>query len=306
MSAALSAVDERHWYLFVDWCLSSGSGVSEITPEALDLFFTEVPLAPSTQSRRARAIRKGLVMSGVVEENQASRSSSVRVGESWSGIPRALAQLPTTRFPVGLRGRRDGWLIVLLGVLGMTRQQALDVGPDDVVLFPDLTVSGVQVPRAESPEECPACAVYRWLRVGGPALLGYRSEARDLLEPALAVDGEHDCWSGLDGQWRQAESLLPAIDRHGWASGDALTLRSVTAIMRCRQMMAQLPEKFVPREARPPRTAEETSAELAAAYDAFDEVDERLAALFARSAEILGDSSDLLDHLRSFDLPLDD
>jgi hypothetical protein len=51
-----------------------------------------------------------------------------------AAVEKVLAAIPKYRYPVGLRGRRDAFLIVLLGVLHLTREQARAITPDDVAV----------------------------------------------------------------------------------------------------------------------------------------------------------------------------
>ena len=290
------------WALFQDWCASVGA--ESITADAtlVEAFLAELPVASGTQVRRLRAIRRGLAAAGSeLDIPHRPVASTIRRGAGWADVRRALAQLPTTRYPYGLRGRRDGWVLVLIGELGLTRRQALAVTGDDVVLFPALTVAGRPVGRAVTAAECPACAVTRWLRVLGPAGRGWRGEVRDLLDPAAAANVDvHDCGSGLDGVWRQAPTLTPAIDRHGWlAEVRTVSLVTASTIMAQRQRLSGLPERFVARVENTGRFAGATRTELAEAYD---DVDEQLARLLERSAAILSDSEGLLGRLSELGL----
>jgi hypothetical protein len=300
----LGATALYDWSVFSDWAQSVDGGVEAVTAETVASFLAAAPAAPSTQRRRVRSIRAALVAAGLpVDIPHRPPSTTVRTGEGWADTGRALEQLPTAHFPVGLRGRRDGWLLVLIGVLGLTRQQARAISSADVVLFPALTIAGQTVPRAERPGECPACAVHRWLRVAGPAARGWKSEVQRALNQPL--DLGHDCQVGLDGTWREAQVLAPAIDRHGWADDSApLSADSVSNIMLVRQRLSFLPERAVAWEDRPQgRYASATPAELG---DAYDDVNVQLTELLARTAEILGDGTGLLDRLKSFGLDDED
>lgn len=295
----------RDWDLFADWCASVGADAVPAGRSVVEAFLTELPGAPSTQLRRVRAIRAGLEAAGYqLDVPKKPVSTTVREGDGWAGARRALAQLPTAGFPVGFRGRRDGWLLVLIAELGFTRRQALAVTTDDVQLFPEITVAGRPVPRADAAPECPACAVTRWLRALGPAANGWRSEVAELLDPRGIDVDDHDCGAGLDGLWRGADVMTPAIDKRGWVSaGQPLSLVSASTIMSARQRLAGLPARRSTRVEYTGRFKDATSAELA---DAQDDIDARVAALFARSAEILGDTEDLFTHISGFGLSGED
>ena len=280
------------WSLFTDWCLSREHELAAVTPEALDEFFTDVPVAPSTRRARARSIRGALAAAGIqLDEAAESRATTWHT----DNVGPALAQLPTLRFPTGLRGRRDGWLLVLVGALGLSRAEALRVTTDDVVLYGGLRVAARPVARAAIAAECPLCAVHRWLRVVGPAANGYRSEIQLTLDPRGADPDAHDCEVGLDGTWRVAPTLLPSIDRHGWLRNVPLSAVAVSNIMAVRQRDTGFVERATARRVYDGPYAEATSAQLA---DAYDDVDARLTELLARTAELLGSTDDMLESFR--------
>ena len=288
------AVLESDWSLFQDWCSARGLISLPTAPETLNQFLRAVPGHPSTDHRRLRAIRRAhLNARAVLPIELPTRASTLRSGDGWVPISRALAQLPTLRFPVGLRGRRDGWIIVLIGELGMTRREALAVTEADVHLHPDLRIAGLPVRRTEIATECPSCAVYRWLRVLGPSSVGRRDELHATLDPRGVDDSAHDCAIGLDGVWRQAEVLTPAIDRYGWVSRVTISRKSASTVMRERQAGAEEPTRGSARSPVAGRYQEATSAELAIAYD---EVDALLADLLARTEEALRSGESLRDY----------
>ena len=273
--------------LFVDWCAATDFASEPVGRAVLDAFFNAVPCAPSLRQRRARGILRMLTADLIQLDfpRPAPSATTIRSGAGWVGVSRALDQLPTLRYPVGLRGRRDGWLLVLIGVLGLTRCQALAATADDVVLFPELTIAGRPVSKARDAATCPACAVYRWLSVLGPAAIGFRQEVGDLLSPVGADLQVHDCVSGLVGQWRSAPTLAPAIDRYGWLSGAPISTVALSAVMTFRQRPAGAPEGATVAASfeATGRFKDASSRELA---DAFDEVDARLSALLARTVDL--------------------
>jgi hypothetical protein len=281
------------WSLFEDWCTAAGAEPLPATAETVQAFLRAAPARPSTARRRLRVIRaahRGARLELPVALPE--RASTLRAGDGWADIPRALAQLPTLRYPVGLRGRRDGWILVLIGSLGMTRREALAVTQEDVVLHPELTVAGRAVPRAEAAVECPACAVTRWLRIVDDAVRGARAEVRAALDPTGVDDAAHDCRIGLDGTWRNATVLAPAIDRHGWVAGaGVLSLTAVSQIMESRQRPGSDPQRGFVRAEASGRFKDASSAELAAAYD---DVDAQLSALLARVEAAVSDGDEML------------
>jgi hypothetical protein len=284
------------WSLFEDWCTATGAVAMPATAETVRAFLGDAPVRPSTARRRLRVIRRAHRNARLaLPIDLPERATTLRSGAGWADIPRALEQLPTLRYPVGLRGRRDGWLLVLIGSLGMTRREALAVTQEDVVLHPELTVAGRAVPRAEAAIECPACAVTRWLRIVDDAARGARAEVRAALDPTGVDDAAHDCKSGLNGAWRGASVLAPAIDRHGWVVGAGpLSLTAVSEIMACRQRQGGDPQRGFVRGETAGRFKDASSAELAAAYD---DVDAQLAALLSRVEAAVSDGDEMLDFM---------
>ena len=293
MSAVVVLLED--WELFQDWCAAVGKPALPAAPETVTEFLRAVPGRASTDHRRLQAIRRAHQHARAeLPIDMPERASTLRSGSGWVSVTRALAQLPTLRFPVGFRGRRDGWLLVLLGELGLSRREALSVTEADVHLYPELHIAGRPVSRSAAAEECPACAVYRWLRVVGPAESGRRQEVRVMLDPNGVDDTTHDCGVGLDGSWREADVLAPAIDRYGFVSGVALSRESVSDIMRTRQRVTGEPLRGSTRALSSGRFKDATSAELAAAYD---EVDQRLAELLARVGAAVDEGADVLGRI---------
>jgi hypothetical protein len=201
--------------------------------------------------------------------------------------------------PFAIRGRRDGWLIVLVGIVQLNRTEARQLEHDAVQLFPRLTIKNVPIGRTDSAPECPACAVTRWLRIAGDASFGFRNEVRKTVSPTDVDESLHDCALGLDGLWRQANTLLPSVDRHGWVSVEPMSTRAVSATLAHRQALG--PEATITRRTLPTggRFADATMNELA---DAYDNVDERAAAALLRLKAIVGESDEMLGHIKSFNL----
>lgn len=262
---------DADWLLFVDWCSVIGRRSLPATERDIQDFLAAVPGA---QLRRLRAIRRAHEQARLTPPAPAARTAPLlRHGEEWARIPHALAQLPTLRYPEGLRGRRDGWLMILVGELGLTRQEALTYRE----------VPAVE--RCEPAASCPACVVSRWLRVVGPAYLGDRHVVRDLLDPRGADLAAHDCEVPLDDGWRQAPTLLPAIDQHGWVNMyRPISLTAVSTIAKQRQVPAGDPPGPVPVTEPIGRFRDALDAELMAA---FNEVDATLAAMIAQTEAAL-------------------
>jgi hypothetical protein len=189
----------------------------------------------------------------------------------------ALAQLPRYRFPTGLTGRRDGFLIVLTGVLGLTREQARHVTAEDIDVAPGtVTILGRDVPAAEVAGECPRCAVAGWLGVIAPHYERLRGSYLPLLDPTTAMPDVHVCEGSTGDLWRDGVALLPSIDRTGAVgTGGPLSSRAITSIIAARRVPTGRVEKTGPLLTGHGRYQAATSSELAAAQDdILDQVDE--------------------------------
>ena len=308
MMTAPTPRETHDWDLFVDWCASLGypSLALPTTYAVISDFLIAFPAPIETQGRRVRAIRKAHERAQQPLELPAdSRPTLFREGAEWAPVARALAQVPKYQHPKGfqsaIRGRRDGWLIVLVGIIGLSRSAARKLPPDDVRLLPRITIKGQTIPKDALASECPACAVTRWLRIAGDASLGMWSEVKRTVSPEGVDENAHDCGLGLDGSWRQANTLLPAVDRHGWVSSAPMSSRSISSTMAYRQALGPV-ATIAPQFLRVPlsgRYADATMNELAAAYD---DVDQRAAALLLRLKEIVGEGDEMLDHLKVFEL----
>lgn len=199
-----------------------------------------------------------------------------------------LAAIPKYRYPVGLRGRRDAFLIVLLGVLYLTREQARTITPADVAVTSIVRIRGHVVPSSDDPTSCAACAVTRWLRIVGPVWTGFRGDVTRLLDPTKGTLDRHDCEQSIPGEWRRAEQLLLPLDVYGWARiGVTLSGRSMTSIVPSRRAAAQgvpVPEPLGPVTRIPSRfdamTLQETYVELGETDAAVDAPLARLQALY--------------------------
>lgn len=302
MSPRLSR-EARDWSLFVDWCESMETPPIPATSELIADFLTAFPAPLEAQGRRVKAIRRSHERAGVpLVLPTAEPVRAFREGAEWASVPRALAQVPKyhhpANFQAALRGRRDGWLIVLIGVLGLSRREARDLDQNDVVLYPCIAIKGKPIAKTQPPSECPACAVTRWLRVAGEASSGWTDTVKRVVGPIGLDESAHDCEVGLDGLWRQASTLLPGVDRHGWVSPEPMSRRAITAAIAFRQALGEASEsrQRVSTTATG-RFANATLNELAAEYD---DVNRRAAAALLRLNEILEESNEMLDHIKSF------
>jgi hypothetical protein len=292
----VSATEARDWALYADWCHSWGRRPEHTDPDLLEQFFTELPAAPVTLQNRARAIRKELERRGYSvtlppREPRTPPPTLIRTGEKYATTEGALAQLPRARRVTGFRGRRDAWLLILIGVLQLTRRECHQISAEHIDLSAGIRIHGRFIPTGTDPATCPACAVTRWLRVMGVYGVGFRSYAFQLLDPATALTDEHDCETPVEDDWRNAPQLLPAIDQHGWIRDAPLSLRSISAVSARVQRFSGLRELgFTPHQPTG-RYKDATSGELVLAQD---DVDAAAARLLERSRLLLESMDDLL------------
>ncbi len=205
-----------------------------------------------------------------------------------ASVGEVLAAIPKYRYPIGLRGRRDAFLTVLLGTLHLTRRQAQAITAADVAVTSIIRIRGHVVPSSDDPGTCAACAVTRWLRIVGPVWTGFRGDVIRLLDPTKGNLDRHDCGQPVPGEWRRAEQLLLPLDVHGWArTGAGLSCRSITSIVPTRRTQAAngaSPEVLGPVARQPSRfealSLQETYAELGRTDAAVDAALARLATIW--------------------------
>ncbi|NQX13714.1 hypothetical protein HQQ80_18965 [Microbacteriaceae bacterium VKM Ac-2855] len=273
-----------HWQLYVDWCEARGIVPVPASVKQLATYAQEVPAAFSTTVARIRAIRIAHELAGALFPYPApSPVPAVRSGKEWASIPDAIAAVPVTRYPVGLVGRRDAFVLLLLDLLRLSRRQAGAVSVAEV--DPDRWfIAGVELLRTDPAATCARCVLSRWLRVLGPAALGRRLSAAEVLDPGLHTES-HDCDEPLDAAWTSAPVLLPAIDQHGWLDNHRpLSIRTISAITATRQDPTVEPADNYPKS----RTRRDTPAmSLREVADAHDDLDERVAALLLHTRDLL-------------------
>lgn len=126
----------------------------------------------------------------------------------------------------------------------------------------------------------------RWLRVASRLDHGRGSVLAELNHPAALPRAGHDCARAVPHEWQAASTLLPAIDRYGWASTLPLSPRSITTLMSHRQHTAALDDAEPDGTPPPPRVphgwawTRKTREELATALD---DIDSQLDAALADS-----------------------
>lgn len=294
-----------HWQLFADWCAARGLTPLPTTPAVIADFLATVPAAASTQATRVRAIRSAHQAAGApLPMPTAEPESCWRVGEGWLDLEETITRAPVAGWTAGLAGRRDAFLAVLVGQLGLSRERARSVTAQDIRVLPDggLAIKGERVPYADDPVPCPACAVRRWLKILTIFDDHGRASARSYLF-AYKPDGEHECGSEEAVGGLGDRPLLPAIDKYGWLGDWApMTGRTISAILAYRQDASrELPD--LNQEIKPARDEGEvredyqraSMAELAELQDAMDA---RAAIALKHSDQIIADTMSMLAKVR--------
>ncbi|MCX2846855.1 MmyB family transcriptional regulator [Curtobacterium flaccumfaciens] len=237
----------------------------------------------------APSVRKDPEQNLIVQTFVDNRVAEIATAHGGPGpFERALAKIPKYRHPVGLRGRRDAFLVVLVGFLQLSRQEARRLSPLAIELGSIVKIRGRVIPSNDNPVTCLACAVTRWLRVAGNAYLGHRAETRGLLDSTKADLTKHDCGQPVTEQWRRATELLVPLDTYGWVrTGVPLSNRSITSIIPTRRRSSGFVEDVGPHTRKQSQFDDLSVAET---YRAAGALEAKAAAMFARSAEVLAEA----------------
>lgn len=272
----------RDWGLFCDWCAATGACALPATVATVERFAESVGGASSTRARRVRAVRAMHARHGYAVPHGTSGGHDTR------SIPfeDAVRRIPVQGWPEGVTGRRDGFVLALLGAAGLTRRQVRELATSGIEVDRGfVVVGGVELTASGDPASCPVCACTRWLRLLAPWTSHGRAAVRRVLAgqhvAAPVAGGRHDCGLDVPGAWRDAVVLVPSVDRHGWMSEVSLSGRAMTAItasrcepepeplsLRTRADMAGVAENPAP-SAKPVRPAVDLSA-LDAILDRLD------------------------------------
>lgn len=297
----MTAADSPEWRLFADWCESLGVAPMPASHGMVVEYLRELPCARSVQVKRIRAIQA--VHAEVGQELSVPRVTGSlpdmwRPVEGLVGPREAIAQTLRYRWPHGLVGRRDAWLILLTGILGLTRERARTIGQGtgDVLVLPGVfRIAGKSVTQDGDPRSCPACTAARWLDTIGPHFARGRGTYLERLNPTSAQPDRHDCERTIDNAWEDG-ILLPSIDRYGAVGSQPLSTRAISSIVAARRVQADVHEQTGYVRPQPGRFAGHTSAELAAEQDdvyarvdaANRELEGLLAEMDAMSARLQG------------------
>ena len=272
----------RDWSLFTDWCAAADLAPLPAAPATVAQFLTGCPAAPATLRRRVAAIdhrhtrdRWPAPGGDPVVRAALGRPPSMPVPADLPALHGALAMLPSHGWTVGLFGRRDRALLVLIAAGATTRQLAAATAADLSVQHGTASLdtgSGVITLQRHNSDAvtCGPCAVGRWLRL---LRLITASHSHRRWIDALQGCGEvlatspHQCTGPVvfDGDAGRVP-LLPRIDRWGYLDTvptpvGARSLRTLsTALLRGQQLgqHRRLPPPAaepVPLPTPPPRNA---------------------------------------------------
>lgn len=264
---------ESEWRLFCDWCDANDVEPVPATAEQVAEFLDDCPAAPSTIARRVTVINRvhdefGYLSPGRAEDILATvreaRGSGVRVTLADRFDPaearNTIADLPVRGWPGGMVGRRDAALIALICLVGLSREDvraltlasarrdpAAPVTSGAGLLVLDTRRGQLALGRLADAQQCPACAVARWLRA---AVIcdrrGFRAVRNQLAEPGLVDPAVHDCDRPLLAPYAPDVPLFCRVDRWGRPEqGTVLSKKALTTLVATR-LIAPPPEKFTP------------------------------------------------------------
>ncbi|MDC3729108.1 MULTISPECIES: hypothetical protein [unclassified Rhodococcus (in: high G+C Gram-positive bacteria)] len=232
----------RHdWALFADWCTAADHRPIPAASETLALFLHEHPAAVATQRRRLSAINAvhtehGYPAPGRTEtvRRRLDTTRAQRLDRLRRLLVQRAVELPTTGWPSGLFGRRDGLLLVLaatgMSFTDITRLRRRDLRLDGDVLVVT-TRAGERFRLAPDPEngDNPAVAIYeRWAEIQAFLDLypGTHLLRHHLTDPIEIVTDP------LDAEQARQPLLCP-IDRWGHLPhGQPMTAQSVSMLVR--------------------------------------------------------------------------
>ncbi|BDZ52555.1 hypothetical protein GCM10025867_47960 (plasmid) [Frondihabitans sucicola] len=294
------------WSLFADWAASWGRSALPAAHDDLVQFLVECPASRDVQVRRLREIiaahrEHGLPITAPTLTGE--RDHLWRDAKGLLDPQGSIAQAPKYRFPVGLVGRRDGFLLAVTGVLGFSREAARAIEGQDVQVTPGtVVIAGRRMAMEGAAATCPACAAARWLATIAPSAQRGRATYAAILDPTVAEPEEHDCLEPVGNDWKTGVPLLPSIDRWGaLGTGESLSARAISTIVAARRIDTGFKEKVGAVVRSGGRFEHSSSAELAEAQDeVFDEVDR-----INREIEaLLAEASGMRDHIDGFgDVP---
>jgi len=221
------------WALFQDYCAATSQPSLPTTPAAVAGFLAALPARPATLRRRRRAIaaahqhagwNAGHLRPDLKPASQRRSGLPPSTVESPPGESRhpeeagtLIAACPTRGWPTGFTGRRDAFLVVLVEVLGRTRDQARQLTPSEITTTGD----GFRIGGAAAPATTPTPARSAqwpagWRSATSSTGLG-RAIAREALTAAAAPSATSPhTHVPCHQRWRQAPWLMIGIDQRGW------------------------------------------------------------------------------------------
>jgi hypothetical protein len=292
----LPAGSRGPWALFCDWARAANLTALPATPETIQRFFADCPLAPETELVRIRAIRRAHELLGLIPPYPKAdpvRPSPIRTGKGWLPLTTAIAHCPGYGGPADT-GRRDAFLLTLLR-FGATRFQAGHLRTCDIDVD-TWTVHQWHLEPDEDVRTCPRCVLVRWLEVLSAATTDARSEIHAVT--LVDVPEGHACALPLrHREWQDAGSLWVRFPKHGpFVMGD-LSLRTVTTITHRRQAKGGSRIPWAPSQRRrdPDFDAAKAKRELSDLLDALEvgldaagsATDSTLSAVMTEAEEIL-------------------
>lgn len=247
-SAPAQTVSPRYrydWQLFADWCAAVELSELPADPITVAMFLDENPGATATLRGRVTAInsvhtRCGYSAPGTAHALRERLTRRTRPRPDLRGAcDEVVRRLPTSGWPGGLFGRRDGLLLTLACRLQLSPTQIGRLKRSDVTFDGDalhIPAHGITVAHnpGESPRTDPVAVYLRWARLQA---FTDRNHSNRWLGEALTAASPvtDDTVTGLQRlpQIRYDGPLLPAFDKWGHASlGRAgLSRRAITRIL---------------------------------------------------------------------------
>lgn len=225
--------DSPHWSLFADWCTATGRVSLPAPFLTVAEFLAQCPSSAGVAKTRMREIARVHDAAGyalrvpppVLVGATAFRHGPVPgLGERpdgtvpvWLSLEETLRSLPVYGDPHGVAGRRDGFIVVAVGVLGLSLGRAARLTPSAVSIDGSVVrIAGCLVPVADDPASCPRCAVTRWLRVLSAWYEQWFEKSIGAVEAAVSrrvPSHVHDCMVPVPTGWGEAQVLVPSVDR---------------------------------------------------------------------------------------------
>lgn len=284
-----------HWALFADWCVARNVAPHQASWDDVARFLHDCPTGPANTRARARAVLTGRAERGVPlarPEQPHTLARAERHGPGWLDTGDALERCPAWRFPTGVIGRRDAFVVAVLNLTQTTRDQLRTMPPRQVIPAGtpggQWTVAGQPLAPGTYPERCPACRAWWWLE----SLAAWENRGRDGVRRTVTTrpqNAGHLCSTSPPSGWEDTPTLTPRVDQRGWVEGP-MTPRSLTRIMatRCSTAATVLSadELCWPPSPSAAPTPGQDRATMDGVIDTLDDLDAKIDALLAASADL--------------------